>query len=123
VTKRVLIVEDNQDNRVVYAMFLKHYGYLVEEAADGETGLAAAQASPPDLVILDIGLPGIDGWEVCKLLKDDPATARTKILIVTAHTFEEDRARAKECGTDGYLAKPVEPTRVFQEVVALIGAP
>jgi DNA-binding response OmpR family regulator len=104
-------------------MLLQHYGYQVDEAEDGESGLSSAHENTPDLVILDIGLPGIDGWEVCNQLKSDASFAHTKVLIVTAHTFEEDRARAKECGADGYLAKPVEPSRVYQEVVSLIGTP
>jgi CheY-like chemotaxis protein len=123
VAKRILIVEDNQDNRIVYAMFLEHCGYEIDEAVDAETALLIAREHAPDLILLDIGLPGMDGWELCNLLKADASTAQIKILVVTAHTFAEDRARAIECGADGYLAKPIEPSGVHQEVIKLIGAP
>ena len=121
--KRILLVEDNQDNRLIYSMILQHAGYQVMEAADGISGLASARNQRPDLILLDIGLPRISGWEVCAELKAGKATADIKILAITALAFEEDRQRAQEHHMDGYLAKPVEPRRVLEEVRRLIGPP
>ena len=121
--KRILIIEDNRDNRTIYAMVLKHAGYDVVEAEDGERGIEAVLSQLPDLIVLDIGLPGIDGWQVCSMLKADETTAAIKIIIVTAHAYTEDRLQAERSGANAYLPKPVEPRRVRDEVHRLIGSP
>lgn len=114
--KKILLVEDNEDNRLVYRTILDHFGFEVLEAADGEEGIRRAQHDAPDLILMDVSIPKVDGWEATRRLKADPATAAIPIIALTAHALASDRARAKEVGCDGYLAKPVEPRRVVEEV-------
>lgn len=121
--KVVLLVEDNEDNLVVYRTILEHVGYIVVEARDGEEGVSRAHSENPDIILMDISIPKIDGWEATIRLKGDEATASIPIIALTAHALEEDRARAMRAGCDGYLAKPVEPRRVVQEVEKFIGPP
>lgn len=120
--KTVLLVEDNEDNLVVYRTILEHVGYRVIEARDGEEGVAAARRHRPDIVLMDISIPKIDGWEATQRLKADEDTRAIPIIALTAHALEEDRQKAKDAGCDGYLAKPVEPRRVVQEVEKFVGA-
>jgi two-component system, cell cycle response regulator DivK len=112
----ILLVEDHEDNRIVYRTVLEHFGYTVLEAHDGEEGVRRAREDRPDLVLMDISIPKLDGWEATRVLKSDPKTARIPVIALTAHALPEDRARAAEAGCDGYLAKPVEPRRVVEEV-------
>jgi CheY-like chemotaxis protein len=119
--KKVLLVEDNEDNLVVYRTILEHVGYMVIEARDGEEGLSRARSSLPDIILMDISIPKMDGWEATERLKADAETARIPIIALTAHALEEDRVKAARAGCDGYLAKPVEPRRVVQEVERFIG--
>ncbi|MBX6363953.1 MAG: response regulator [Gemmatimonadetes bacterium] len=121
--KTVLLVEDNEDNLVVYRTILEHVGYRVIEARDGEEGVARAKQDLPDLILMDISIPKIDGWEATQRLKADPATDAIPIIALTAHALEEDRQKALQAGCDGYLAKPVEPRRVVQEVEKFVGPP
>ncbi len=114
--KTVLLVEDNEDNLVVYRTILDHVGYNVLEARDGEEGVTRAREEHPDLILMDISIPKIDGWEATRRLKADQATRDIPIIALTAHALEEDRERAIAAGCDGYLAKPVEPRRVVEEV-------
>jgi CheY-like chemotaxis protein len=120
--KTVLLVEDNEDNRIVYSTILRHFGYEVSEALNGEEGIAKARSERPDLILMDISIPIIDGWEATKILKADPATGDVPIIALTAHALATDRAKAEEVGCDGYLAKPCEPRRVVAEVERFIGA-
>jgi len=117
----VLLVEDNEDNRVVYSTILRHYGYLVSEAVNGEDGISKARAEHPDLILMDISIPVIDGWQATALLKRDPETSDIPIIALTAHALGSDRERAMEVGCDGYLAKPCEPRAVVAEVQRLLG--
>lgn len=121
--KTVLLVEDNEDNLVVYRTILEHVGYDVIEARDGAEGVSRALNDLPDMILMDISIPKIDGWEATIRLKNDEATAAIPIVALTAHALEEDRAKAERAGCDGYLAKPVEPRRVVQEVERFIGPP
>lgn len=121
--KTVLLVEDNEDNLVVYRTILEHVGYRVIEARDGEEGVARARQELPDLILMDISIPKIDGWEATQRLKADAATDAIPIIALTAHALEEDRQKALQAGCDGYLAKPVEPRRVVQEVEKFVGPP
>ncbi len=120
-TKTVLLIEDNEDNRIVYSTLLRHYGYRCVEAVDGREGADAAQADPPDLILCDISLPGIDGYEVARTLKANEATKRIPVLALTAHALPDDRENAMRAGFDGYLAKPIEPLRVLAEVRRILG--
>jgi two-component system, cell cycle response regulator DivK len=120
-SKRILLVEDNEDNRIVYATVLRHFGYEVLEALNGEEGIAMAQSMHPDLILLDISIPIIDGWEAARVLKRDTSTRDIPIVALTAHALASDRERAMDVGCDGYLAKPCEPRVVLEEVERLIG--
>jgi len=119
--KTVLLVEDNEDNRIVYSTILQHFGYRVMEALNGEEGIAKARAERPDLILMDISIPVIDGWEATQVLKRDPDTKAIPIIALTAHALSSDREKAMEVGCDSYLAKPCEPKAVVSEVERFIG--
>ena len=121
--KVVLIVEDNDDNRLIYETILRHHGYHVLSAVNGEEGLELAQAHQPDLLLLDISLPRMSGWDVASALLRDERTRHIVLVALTAHAYAEDRQRARELGFQSYLAKPVEPRRVIAEVERFIGPP
>ena len=119
--KTILLVEDNEDNLVVYRTILEHVGYNVIEARDGEEGVSRAREHLPDLILMDISIPKLDGWEATQRLKESEETRAIPIIALTAHALEEDRQKALQAGCDGYLAKPVEPRRVVQEVERFVG--
>lgn len=119
--KTVLLVEDNEDNLLVYRTILEHVGYRVIEARDGEQGVGCARSNLPDMILMDISIPKIDGWEATRRLKADSSTRGIPVVALTAHALEEDREKALLAGCDGYLAKPVEPRRVVEEVQRFIG--
>lgn len=119
--KSVLLVEDNEDNRFIYSTILERRGFRVLEARTGEQGVEMAREHRPDLVLMDISLPVMDGLEATRRLKQDPATSEIPVIAVTAHAMAEDRERAREAGCNGYLVKPIEPSRVLAEVERLIG--
>lgn len=119
--KTVLLVEDNEDNRIVYSTILQHFGYRVMEALNGEEGISKARTEQPDLILMDISIPVIDGWEATQVLKRDPKTRRIPIIALTAHALASDREKAMEVGCDSYLAKPCEPKTVVSEVERFIG--
>ncbi len=121
--RTVLIVEDNEDNRIVYSTILRHHGFRVTEALDGEEGIAKARRDLPDIILMDISIPLIDGWEVTQTLKRDGATSHIPVIALTAHAMPGDRERAMEVGCDGYLAKPCEPRAVLAEVNRLLSRP
>ena len=121
--KTVLLVEDNEDNRIVYSTILRHFGYRVMEALNGEEGIATARSEKPDLILMDISIPIIDGWEATQVLKHDPETRHIPIIALTAHALASDRERAMQVGCDGYLAKPCEPRAVVAEVQRFLGQP
>jgi two-component system, cell cycle response regulator DivK len=120
-SKTVLLVEDNEDNRVVYSTILQYFGYTVVEAADGEEGIRLAQEHHPDVILMDISIPVVDGWQATRLLKGDVATSSIPVIALTAHALPEDRLKSRAVGFDGYLAKPCEPRRVVEEVQRFIG--
>jgi CheY-like chemotaxis protein len=119
--KRVLLVEDNDDNRTIYATILAHYGYVVDESPNGLDGVRKAELLRPDLIIMDISLPIMDGLEATRCIRANPATATIPVIAVTAHARISDREQVLEAGCTEYLAKPVEPRRLIQEVSRLIG--
>ena len=121
--RTVLIVEDNEDNRIVYSTILRHHGFRVSEALDGEEGIAKARRELPDIILMDISIPLIDGWEVTQTLKREAATSHIPVIALTAHAMPGDRERAMEVGCDGYLAKPCEPRAVLAEVNRLLSRP
>lgn len=119
----VLLVEDNEDNLRIYSTILTYSGYRVVEATDGEAGLTAARDRQPDLILMDVSIPKIDGWEVTRMLKSDPATSTIPVIALTAHALATDRERAQEIGFDGYISKPAEPRQVLAEVERRLGKP
>jgi CheY-like chemotaxis protein len=116
----VLIVEDNFDNRDIYGTFLRHHGYAVLEAADGEEGVRLAREHLPSVVLMDVGMPVLDGLAATRRLKADPATAGIPVVALTAHALESDRRAAAEAGCDAFLAKPAEPSSVLALVRTLL---
>lgn len=117
----VLLVEDNEDNRIIYSTVLRHTGYEVVEAMDGVEAVALARSVHPHLILMDISLPEIDGWEATKILKQDPVTRDIPIIALTAHALADDRERATAMGFSSYLAKPIEPRAVVAEVRRWLG--
>jgi CheY-like chemotaxis protein len=120
VTQRILLAEDNEDNRTIYRTILEHSGYTVVEAQDGEAAVRLAATEHPDLILLDISMPLLDGWEAARQIRDNPDIAQVPIVALTAHALQQDRAKAIAEGFDSYLAKPVEPRRVVEEVRRLL---
>jgi CheY-like chemotaxis protein len=120
-SKTVLLVEDNEDNRFIYATALRYVGYEVIEAVSGRQGIERAREQRPDLILMDISIPDVDGWEATIVLKADPLTRAIPILAVTAHVLPGDERRSMEAGCDGYLAKPVAPATLIAEVDRWLG--
>jgi two-component system cell cycle response regulator DivK len=114
--KTVLLVEDDVDNQLVYSVILAHHGYAVLQALDGERGVRMARQHLPDVIMMDLTMPRIDGLQATRMLKADPFTAGIPVIALTAHDEPEDRAAAKQAGCVSFLAKPVEPHRVAVEV-------
>jgi two-component system, cell cycle response regulator DivK len=114
--KTVLLVEDNEDNRIIYATALRYAGYTVIEAITGTEGIRQAREGHPDLILMDISVPEIDGWEATAILKADPNTRHIPIVAVTAHALPGDEERSMAAGCDGYLAKPIPPAMLIAEV-------
>lgn len=115
----VLLVEDDEETRLAYRALLEHAGWSVDEASDGEQALRMFNGTLPRVVVIDISLPGVDGWEMTRRLKLDERTRDVPVLLVTGHTLDEDRQRARDLGCAGYLAKPVPPSRFVEEVERL----
>jgi two-component system cell cycle response regulator DivK len=114
--KTVLLVEDNPHNRKIFSGMLTHSGLRVVEAEDGHQALEKAKTEKPDIVLMDLSIPGVDGWECTRRLKADPATAKIPIIALTAHAMRGDEERALQAGCDGYLSKPISPKKVVDVV-------
>jgi CheY-like chemotaxis protein len=119
---RILIVEDHQTMREAMRLVLEPEGFDISEAADGPGALAAVRADPPDLVFLDLNIPGASGADVLRDLKSDPATAKVRVIIVTA-TGEEGRKHALGLGADGYFTKPFSPSALLRTVEQVLAEP
>jgi two-component system, cell cycle response regulator DivK len=117
---RILLVEDNEMNRDMLSRRLGRRGYDVTMAIDGQEGLERARADRPRLVLLDMDLPIIDGWEVARRLKSDPDTSTIPIIALTAHAMVGDRDRALDAGCDDYDTKPVEFARLLEKIEGLL---
>ena len=120
---RILLIEDNEMNRDMLSRRLVKRGFEVVMAVDGKQGLDLAIAAPPDLILLDMSLPVLDGWEVARRLKQEPSTQKVPTIALTAHAMEGDRAKAMEAGCDEYDTKPVEFERLLQKIDRLLGNP
>jgi two-component system, cell cycle response regulator DivK len=114
--KTVLLVEDNDDNAAIYTLILEHHGFRVRRASDGGTAVRLAPALLPDLILMDISLPVLSGWDATRQIKADPRAGGIPVVALTAHCMPEDRARASQVGCDAFLAKPCEPKAVLEVV-------
>jgi CheY-like chemotaxis protein len=119
---KILLVEDNELNRDMLSRRLARKGYEVVLAGDGAEGVAAATAGRPDLVLMDMSLPVLDGWEATRLLKAAPETRPIPVIALTAHAMSSDREKALEAGCDDYDTKPVELPRLLGKIERLLRA-
>ena len=118
---RLLYVEDNDDNVYMLKNRLERHGFEVLVARDGRAGVEAAREHLPDLVLLDLGLPVLDGWEAARLLKGDARTRAIPIIALSAHAMAGDRARALAAGCDDYGTKPIDLKYLLERIAALLG--
>jgi CheY-like chemotaxis protein len=118
---KILLVEDNEMNRDVLSRRLERRGYQVTLALDGEQALAAARSETPDLILMDMSLPVLDGWEATRQLKADPTTRAIPLIALTAHAMSGDREKALEAGCDDYDSKPVDVARLLGKIQTLLG--
>jgi CheY-like chemotaxis protein len=118
---KILLVEDHQEIWDFLSRRLKRRGFDVDVAEDGRQGLDRARAGKPDLMLLDMNLPVMDGWTVAKTLKGDEATCGIRIIALTAHAMAGDREKALAAGCDDYHAKPVDFSQLLNQIEALIG--
>ena len=121
-TATILYIEDNSDNKLLVQRALEARGYAVEWAADGRNGLAQAAANPPDLILLDINLPDMDGHEVARRLRAHDDLRAVPILAITANALRGDAEKALAAGCDAYLAKPLQIQELWAQVAALLPA-
>ena len=116
----VLVADDIPDNRQMYAEYLEYEGYRVEQACNGEEAVALAGALMPDLIVMDLSMPTMDGWEATRLLKGDPVTQSIPILVVSGHAFGPAELRARDAGADGFVTKPCLPAQLVEKIAAML---
>jgi two-component system cell cycle response regulator DivK len=121
VSKRVLVIEDHEDNRRILRYLLASAGLEAVEAETGEAGLALVETVHPDLILMDIQLPGLDGYEVTRRIKANPALASIPIVVVTSYALSGEEVRAFEAGCDAYLTKPFRPRELLAKVREYLG--
>ena len=121
-SKRILVIEDHEDNRRIMNDTLSAAGFEVIEAVTGDAGVAMAESERPDLILMDIQLPGIDGYEATRLIKAKPELRHIPIIAVTSYALSGDDVKAKEAGCDGYLAKPFRPRELLAMVCEFVPA-
>jgi CheY-like chemotaxis protein len=117
----VLVVDDNGDLRDLYATYFLTAGFRVDTASDGISGLALARLDAPDVIVADLSMPHLDGWEMTRRLKNDPRTSRIPIVAVTGRTFGGSAERALDAGCDAYVLKPCLPDALLREARRLLG--
>jgi two-component system, cell cycle response regulator DivK len=115
-TRRILIVEDQQDNRQILRDLLTNNGFEVVEAEDGESGVDAAKTQRPDLILMDIQLPILDGYEATRQIKSDPNLKSIPIVVVTSYALSGDDQKAHEAGCDAYVTKPFSPRALLAKI-------
>ena len=120
---RLLLVEDNEENRDGLSRHLRRKGFEVLVAVDGQQGVEAARTGAPDLILMDMSLPVLDGWEATRQLKAAPETRHIPVIALTAHAMAGDREKALQAGCDEYDTKPVEFARLLGKIQALLGGP
>ncbi|MBC8171955.1 MAG: response regulator [Anaerolineae bacterium] len=119
--KRILVVEDNRDNMTLIVDVLSAFDYEVIQAVDGEMGLELAQAEKPDLILMDLSLPRMDGWTATGQLKANPSLKHIPVIALTAHAMVGDKERALEAGCDDYLSKPIDLADLAKKLVQYLG--
>lgn len=119
-TDTVLLIEDNDQNRYLITFLLQHHGFRVETASDGRSGLERARELIPGMILLDIQLPHMHGYDVAQALRADPSTAAIPIVAVTSHAMVGDRDRAIASGCDGYIEKPIDPETFVGQISAFL---
>jgi two-component system cell cycle response regulator DivK len=120
-TKCILVVEDTEDNRRILRDLLTHAGFDLLEAGDGETGVAMAQMHRPDLILMDLQLPVLDGFEATRRIRADPDLRHMPIIAVTSYALSGDAERAIEVGCDAYVAKPYSPRALLAKIRGFLG--
>lgn len=115
--RRILVVEDQEDNRVILRDLLQHAGYVVLEAVDGTEGVRMARVERPDLILMDIQMPGVDGYEATRQIKAEPDLAAIPIIAVTSYALSGDDEKARLAGCDDYVTKPFSPRALLAKVV------
>jgi CheY-like chemotaxis protein len=115
-SRRILLVEDDETNRDMLSRRLELYGYVILQASNGREGIELAASECPDVILMDMSLPEIDGWEATRLLKAREATRRIPVIALTAHAMVSDRARAMRAGCDDYDTKPVDLPRLLMKI-------
>lgn len=118
----ILIVEDYDDAREMYRDYLEFSGFRVVTARDGREAMEQARANHPDLILMDLSLPGIDGWEATRILKADAATKHLTIVALSAHALAPDGDRARQAGCDGFIAKPCLPADLVDHIGGFLKA-
>ncbi len=119
-SRRILVVEDTEDNRQILRDLLTHAGFDLIEAGDGESGVALAAQTRPDLILMDMQLPTIDGYEAARRIKADPALKATPIVAETSYALAGDEEKARAAGCDAYVAKPYSPRELLAKVRELL---
>jgi two-component system cell cycle response regulator DivK len=119
----ILIIEDNPANMKLAQLLLRHAGHFVLCAVDAETGLTQARSSHPDLIMMDLQLPGMDGLAATALLKQDPVTAAIPVIALTALAMKDDRDRSRAAGCDAYIVKPLRYQQLYDTIDALLALP
>lgn len=114
--KRILIVEDNESNIYLISFILKNKGYLVIEARTGEIGVELAIKEKPDLILMDVQLPGIDGFEAVKRIRESEANDKVPIIALTSYAMTGDKQKALDAGCTGYIEKPIKPETFMDEI-------
>ena len=114
--QRILVVEDTEDNRQIIRDLLTSFGYELIEAADGAQGVALAESQHPDLILMDIQLPVMDGYEATRRIRAIPELAHIPIIAVTSYALSGDETKTREAGCDGYVAKPFSPSQLLAKV-------
>jgi len=120
-TKRILVVEDQEDLRGVLRDLLSGSGYAVVEAADGQDGIDKAKSERPDLILMDIQLPVLDGYEATRQIKADPSLANTPIIAVSSFAMKGDEEKARGAGCDHYVTKPYSPLQLLRTIRGVLG--
>jgi two-component system cell cycle response regulator DivK len=120
-SKRILVVEDTEDNRRIIRDLLTDAGFEIIEAVDGASGVAMAAGHKPDLILMDIQLPVMDGYEATRRIKADPKLAHIPVLAVTSYALSGDEAKTRAAGCNGYIAKPFSPRELLAKVRAMLG--